>query len=83
MRSQGPRPRTDAGEYTVLARDAVDNPDVWFEHQIREGDVGTANRLSYAIAALLCDITQREGVLYVRYNGGAISPESSNTEEQP
>ena len=71
MKSQGPKHRKVTSAYSALAKEAIEHPQEWFEYQIQEGDSSPLNRIAYSIATLLCDITQRDGVLYVQYHGGA------------
>jgi hypothetical protein len=78
MKSQGPpltKTKTSPSAYAALAKDAVENPHEWFELEIQGVTSGTTNRIAYSLAKLLCDIVQREGVVYVRYNGGDVRPD--------
>jgi len=67
MKSQGPN--QFGNRFGALAREAIENPNVWVEEEIPEGSSGPTNLVAYSIASILCDITQRDGVLYVRYRG--------------
>ncbi len=70
MKSNGPPTTRDrTNPYNDIAYDAVDHPGEWQESPIPPTQANANVTAAYAAASTIFSIKQREGVIYIRYNG--------------
>ena len=70
MKSSGPTPKFSKNPYVAIVRDAVASPGEWQEIEIAR-HTSAATQAHAAASATMFTISQKDGILYMRYDGPA------------